>query len=126
MARTRTLLAPAAGRRLPPELLALVAQRFAALADPNRLALLQILCEREAGVQELADETGIGQSSASRHLAHLAAQGFLTRRREGASAIYAIADDTPKALCELICEHLALEARRLAGVAVPAARGRRR
>jgi DNA-binding transcriptional ArsR family regulator len=117
------------GGRLPPALLARAAERFAALAEPNRLALLQVICEGEASVQRLADETGLGHSSASRHLAALAAQGFVVRRRQGTSAIYALADDTPVELCGLICSHLAKEAERTSALAAPrrraAARARR-
>lgn len=115
----------AAGAPLPPELLARVAERFAALADPTRLALLQHLCDGEASVQILAESSGISHSSASRHLAALAAQGFLRRRAEGTAAIYALADDTPKQLCRLMCGHLAAEVRQLAALAAPPRRSRR-
>jgi DNA-binding transcriptional ArsR family regulator len=114
-----------AGTPLPPELLARVAERFAALADPTRLALLQRLCEGEASVQTLAESSGISHSSASRHLSALAAQGFLARRAQGTAAIYALADETPRQLCRLMCGHLAAEARRLTALAVPGRRARR-
>ncbi len=121
MARKSSGLTP--GDRLPPEMLSRVAERFAALADPTRLALLQLLCEGEATVQDLAESSGIAHSSASRHLSALAAQGFLTRRARGTAAIYALADETPRQLCRLMCGHLAAEARDLAALAAP---GRRR
>lgn len=105
------------GKALSPESLARVAERFAALADPKRLLLLQTLCEREASVQSLAAAAGLAHSSASRHLAALAAQGFVTRRQAGTTAIYALADATPKELCALICRHLAAEAARLTAFA---------
>ena len=113
------------GAPLPPELLARVAERFAALADPTRLALLQRLCEGEASVQELAESSGIAHSSASRHLSALAAQGFLVRRAQGTAAIYGLADETPRQLCRLMCGHLEAEARRLAALAAPRRRARR-
>lgn len=119
MGRLQSTRNHAVGVRLPAPLLARVAERFAALADPKRLALLQVICEREASVQELADETGLGQSSASRHLAMLAAQGFVSRRQEGTSVIYALADETPRELCEVMCAHLAAEAERLTALAPP-------
>lgn len=115
----------AAGAPLPPALLGRVAERFAALADPTRLALLQLLCAGEASVQDLAAATGIAHSSASRHLAALAAQGFLVRRAQGTSAIYALADETPKQLCRLMCGHLAAEADALAALAGARRRARR-
>ena len=56
---------------LSPEALELVAQRFRALGDATRLALLQTLFAQESNVQELCALTGASQANASKHLALL-------------------------------------------------------
>lgn len=92
---------------LPREALELIAQRFKALADPTRLALLQSLFEGEKTVQELCELTGTGQANASKHLSVLAEQGLVARRKDGLFARYRIDDPTVRALCDLVCGSLA-------------------
>jgi DNA-binding transcriptional ArsR family regulator len=103
MSRARTR-APAA---LPREALELLAQRFRALGDATRLALLQALFDGERTVQELCGRTGAGQANASKHLALLLEQGLVARRREGAFTRYRIADASLQRLCRLVCSALA-------------------
>jgi DNA-binding transcriptional ArsR family regulator len=92
---------------LSSEALALIAQRFRALADPTRLALLQALFERERTVQELGTVTGASQANTSKHLALLLEQGLVGRRRDGLFTRYRIADPTLERLCRLVCDSLA-------------------
>jgi len=99
-----------AGKRtkfpLSREALELVAQRFRALADPTRLALLQAMFERERTVQDLCAVTGASQANTSKHLALLLEQGLVTRRRDGLFTRYRIADSTLERLCQLVCGSL--------------------
>jgi len=97
-------------RRVTPELLGLVAGRFRALADTNRLAILHALEVGERTVTELVDATGMGQGNLSKHLQQLFASGFVTRRRDGLFIHYALADDDVLALCEIMCGRLEEEA----------------
>ncbi|CAG0954420.1 HTH-type transcriptional repressor CzrA [Myxococcaceae bacterium] len=92
--------------------LALVADRFRALADPLRLRLLRELMDGERSVQELVSRTGILQPSVSKHLAVLRAEGIVLRRPRGASVFYSIADPSVLELCEIVCRGLE---RRLSG-----------
>jgi DNA-binding transcriptional ArsR family regulator len=94
------------GGTLGPEALDLVARRFRALSDPRRLALLQALFAGEATVRELCRRTGTGQANASKHLALLAAEGLVARRKEGLHAWYRIADASVKELCRVVCGSL--------------------
>lgn len=96
-----------AKKALGREALELVAQRFRALGDPTRLALIQALFEGERTVQELCELTGTGQANASKHLALLADQGILARRKDGLFVRYRIEDPTIVALCDLVCGSLA-------------------
>ena len=92
---------------LSREALEVIAQRFRALADPTRLALLQALFQGERTVQELCAVTGASQANSSKHLALLLEQGLVARRRDGLFARYRIADPTLERLCRLVCDSLA-------------------
>jgi ArsR family transcriptional regulator len=92
---------------LSREALELVAQRFRALGDATRLALLQALFEEERTVQELCAVTGTAQANASKHLSLLLERGLVTRRRDGLFTRYRIADATLQRLCRLVCDSLA-------------------
>ena len=87
--------------------LEMVAQKFRALSDPNRLMILQELCEGECSVGELCERVGTSQANVSKHLSTLAAQGIVSRRKEGLYAYYAIVDESIEPLCELVCSTLA-------------------
>jgi len=65
---------------------------MAALADPNRIALLDVLRRGEANVQTLADRLDIPRRNVSHHLSILRGAGLLASRREGISVIYSIED----------------------------------
>lgn len=92
---------------LPREALELLAQRFRALGDPTRLAVLQALFDEERTVQELADRAGASQANTSKHLALLLARGLVTRRRDGLYTRYRLADATLRRICRLVCGSLA-------------------
>ena len=53
-----------------------------ALADETRLRILNLLSRRELCVCQIMEVLGIGQSKASRHLAHLKNAGLVKDRRE--------------------------------------------
>ena len=93
-------------RPLTEDALLLVAQRFAVLAEPMRLRLIQALFEGERNVTELVEATGGTQANISRHLQTLVAAHILARRKEGLQVFYRIADPTIPRLCELVCGSL--------------------
>jgi len=80
-----------------------IAEKFKALSEPSRLAVLRRLMEGEAAVGEIADEIGQSQPNVSRHLAGLKRAGFVSGRREGQSIYYSISDPVVIKLCELLC-----------------------
>lgn len=89
---------------LSPAAAELIARRFLALSDPTRLRIIDVLRARgEASVRELTEELGTSQQNVSKHLATLHGEGFLSRRKEGTSSIYAIADPSVIDLCEQVC-----------------------
>lgn len=78
----------------------LIAARFKALSDPTRLRILNHLRENEeASVGELAEALASSQQNISKHLAALAAEGFVARRKQGTSSIYRISDPGVLELC---------------------------
>ena len=59
-----------------------LSQKFAALADPTRRAILARLCEGEASVNELAEPFDMSLAAVSKHLKVLEKAGLITRGRE--------------------------------------------
>ena len=100
---------------LPVAALELVARRFAVLAEPMRLRLIQALFDGEKNVNALVAETGGTQANVSRHLQTLTQAHLLSRRKEGLQVFYAIADPTIFKLCELVCGSLEKTLTRQAG-----------
>jgi len=93
------------------KMLALVARRFRMLGEPFRLRLLQSLEQGELTVGELVSELDGSQPNVSKHLQMLHDAGFVSRRREGNSVFYGIADPTVMTLCDLVCKNAVERAR---------------
>jgi DNA-binding transcriptional ArsR family regulator len=96
------------------EVMSLVADRFKALAEPARLAILSSLLEGERTVGELVDATGLGQANVSKHLQVLHGAGFVGRRRDGSFVRYWLVDEDVLRLCDLMCGRLQREQESLA------------
>ena|SRR5690348_6896515 len=112
---------------LTPDAAAMIARRFQALSDPNRLRILYVLREREeASVGEVAAALGSSQQNVSKHLGALYAEGFVARRKEKTSVRYWISDPGVLELCERICSGIERQLTELGAlIAAPAASGRR-
>jgi DNA-binding transcriptional ArsR family regulator len=95
---------------LTPELLALIAERFKALAEPARLHILATLRAGEMTVGELAAAVEFSQANVSKHLQVLHAQQFVSRRKDGLFVRYALADRSVFQLCDLMCGRIEAEA----------------
>ena len=96
---------------LTPELLALIAERFKALAEPARLQILAALRDGEMTVGELASTVDLGQANVSKHLQLLHTSGFVSRRKDGLFVRYALADRAVFQLCDLMCGRIEADAR---------------
>jgi DNA-binding transcriptional ArsR family regulator len=101
-----------ARKTLTPAMLALVAERLRALAEPARLQILNQLRGGERTVTDLVESTGLGQANVSKHLQLLLAAGFVARRKDGLFARYRLADEDVFRICEIMCGRLELDARR--------------
>ena len=71
---------------------------FAALAEPNRRAILNVLSISERSVSELIEELGLPQPSVSKHLKVLRDGGFVESRVEAQRRVYRL---NPKPLQEV-------------------------
>ncbi len=88
--------------RLGSQELRQVAHGFQALAEPTRLAVLNLLMDGESTVSQLVEASGLGQANVSKHLKKLHEMGFVTRRREGQWVWYRVADEGVEELCTLM------------------------
>jgi DNA-binding transcriptional ArsR family regulator len=77
------------------EAIALMGKGF---ASPVRLELLDLLAQAPRTVQELAKVSEQSVANASQHLQALQAAGLVSRRRQGKSVRYALADEDVLAL----------------------------
>ena len=91
---------------LREEVLEAVAHRFAVLAEPSRLRLLQVLLSGERSVNELVKATGGTQANVSRHLQTLIRANLLSRRKQGLQVFYAISDPSIFKLCDIVCSSI--------------------
>ena len=90
----------------------MVAERFRALGEPARLAILDALRRGERTVTDIIEATQLSQANVSKHLRLLYALGFVSRRKEGLFTYYSVADKSIFDLCDLMCDRLRLEDRR--------------
>ena len=65
---------------------------FQALAHPTRIAILELLRDREVAVSVILDEIGLEPANASQHLAILRARHIVTSRKEGNQVFYTVRD----------------------------------
>lgn len=98
----------------------LIAERFAVLAEPMRIKILDLLRDRgEASVQNVAEALGATHANVSRHLNLLYRAAIVDRRKDGARVRYRIADPAVFRLCEEVCGGLAERHRELAVHLIP-------
>lgn len=101
---------------LTPAVLDRLADRFKALAEPSRLAILAALRSGELNVNELVAETALGQANVSKHLNVLHRYGFVDRRKDGLNVYYRLADKDVFRICDIMCGKLEAEVGRLRDV----------
>lgn len=81
------------------------AERFAVLGDPNRLRLL-LLIHREGpiSVGDLADLTGLKQTTVSHALRMLRVHRVVDASRDGQSRLYRLVDDAVATMLDQMAE----------------------
>lgn len=96
---------------LSDKMLDVIAHRFRMLGEPQRLRILQVLESGEHTVGELVTRLQGNQPNVSKHLHALHDAGLVSRRRDGNSILYSMADPVVFRLCELVCRSAAKDAR---------------
>ena len=88
---------------IPIELAEIIAERLRVIGDPNRIRILDQLREGEISVTELTNRLDTSQQNVSKHLGVLHGAGIVSRRKEGTSSLYMVADQGVYDLCEQVC-----------------------
>ncbi len=79
---------------LKQQLFARLADVGKAMANGNRLDLLEFLAQKERSVETLASLAELSVANTSQHLQHLRRAGLVTARKQDRHVFYAIADET--------------------------------
>ena len=93
-------------QKMSPEAIAHVASRFKVLSEPLRLQMLQFLEKGEASVTAITNAVSSTQPNMSKHLRIMQDEGLVTKRQEGNTVYYRIADESVFELCEVVCGSL--------------------
>ena len=91
---------------IPDDVLATLAETFAALADSNRMKILSALATVELCVCDLAGVVGVSESAISQHLRVLKSLRWVKGRRDGRMVYYSLSDQHVRSLLELELEHV--------------------
>ena len=75
------------------------AEIFQALAHPTRIAIVELLRDREMSAGQLIERLDLEQANASQHLAVLRSKQIVVNRKEGNQVFYSLRD---KALIEVL------------------------
>ena len=91
-------LDPTQRQRFRDHIYDVFAEAGKALANGRRLILIELLCQGERNVEELAQETGLPFATVSQHLQILRSSGLVVARRQGARVFYSMAGEEAVAL----------------------------
>jgi DNA-binding transcriptional ArsR family regulator len=82
------------------------AELLQAIADPARLALVELISQGEACVAELVVATSANESTVSQRLRTLRDRRVVTTRRDGKHIYYSLADDHVRELVDAVLDHV--------------------
>lgn len=105
------------GPSVPEWLLVRAADQLRVLGHVVRLRIIEQLSEGVRSPQELADDLGASQQNVSKHLQVLHSVGVVSRRREGARVLYALADDGVVDMVDRLVRRISLQVVELSRVA---------
>jgi DNA-binding transcriptional ArsR family regulator len=75
-----------------------------AMANENRIRLINLLLDGELSVGDLGQEIGISQSALSQHLAVLRRAKLVVTRRVAQRVYYSLASQTPKKVLDVLAD----------------------
>lgn len=82
---------------------------FAALSEPNRLEIIDILKEREMSVSEILSRLNITMATLSHHLEVLKKADLISSRRNGQQIIYSLNFSVLDDISEKIIKFLSIK-----------------
>ena len=94
---------------LMEQVFSVMAGYFSVLSESSRLRIMYAICSGEKSVSEVLALCGSSQANISRQLTALHKAGIVSRRKEGVTVYYAIADEATVEMCQLICAKIAQE-----------------
>lgn len=77
-----------------------------ALANPKRLEIINILCDKEITASQLLEKISISKTNLSQHMSILIEKGVAESHREGKNVFYKLSDKKIIKACNLIREIL--------------------
>jgi DNA-binding transcriptional ArsR family regulator len=98
---------------------------LAALADPTRRAIVELLAEGELSAGELASSFSTSRPAVSRHLRVLREQGLVRSREEGRRRVYALDPEPLAELDEWLAQYRSFWTNRLDALGVELRRRRK-
>lgn len=108
--RRHSLTVSSESELIPEGLMIRVAERLRILGQPVRLRLIELLTEGPSTPHELSDALGLSQQNVSKHLLSLHRAGVVSRRPDGGSVFYALADPSAVPILRLsvdaVSDHL--------------------
>lgn len=91
---------------LQDDLVNLMVDRLAAMADPVRVRLLDRLRSGRPSVAQIAEAVPTTQQNVSKHLARLHRADLVDRRREGTSVLYGISSPMALRLLDVVAREV--------------------
>nr|NQU92536.1 winged helix-turn-helix transcriptional regulator [Bacteroidota bacterium] len=88
--------------KLDIDKLEMAASKLRAIAHPMRIAIIDLLHEKQLSVTEIYEKLNIEQASASHHLNILKGKGVLASRRNGKKIFYSLKSQTLTEIIECI------------------------
>jgi DNA-binding transcriptional ArsR family regulator len=79
-------------KKMPDSLRRFKADVFQALAHPTRIAIIELLGNRELSAGDLIEELGMEQANVSQHLAVLRSRQLVVNRKAGNQVFYSVRD----------------------------------
>ncbi|MCI6696899.1 MAG: metalloregulator ArsR/SmtB family transcription factor [Solobacterium sp.] len=83
-----------------------LAELFKVFGDSTRIRILLLLQEKEANVNEIANELNMNQSAISHQLKNLKQSKLIKNRREGQTIYYSLDDDHVYKIIEMGLAHV--------------------
>ena len=83
-----------------------LAELFKVFGDYTRIRILLLLQEKEANVNEIANELNMNQSAISHQLKNLKQSKLIKNRREGQTIYYSLDDDHVYKIIEMGLAHV--------------------